>query len=87
MLAPFLASNLFLSSVKAFECDIDANKSSCKFTGCVSCEWGFGSSSFPSVIVSWGEDDSNATKIVVAFASIVAENVIPIDGFIEYIIF
>jgi hypothetical protein len=69
----------------AFEYDVEANESSCEFTGRISCQWGSSSSGFPSLVVSGGENDGNTTEVVVAFAAVMPKDVILVDNFIKYI--
>ena len=71
----------------AVEGDVDAYVSSCEFAGRVSCKWGSGSSGFPSLVISRGKYDSNATEVVVALSAVVSEDMISIDDFIEGISF
>ena len=71
----------------ACEENVEANELPSKFTGRISCKRGSGPSSFPSLVVSWRENDGNATKVVVTFATIMSEDVISVDDFVKYISF
>jgi hypothetical protein len=70
-----------------FEEDVDADETPCELAGRISCEWGSGSGGFPSFVVSGGEDDCNAAKVMITFAAIMSEDMISVDEFVEYISF
>ena len=70
-----------------FEEDVDADETPCKLAGRISCEWGSSSGVFPSLVVSGGEDDGNAAKVVIALATIMSKDMISVDDFVEYISF
>ncbi len=63
--------------------DVDTDVSSCEFAGRISCYRGSGSSGFPTIIITGGKDDGNASEVVVALSAIVSEDGIAVDDFVE----
>ena len=64
-----------------FEDDVDTDESPCEFAGRFGCEWRFSSSGFPSLVISRGEYDGNATEVVIALSAVVSENMVSINDF------
>ncbi len=89
VLIPFLSANIIPHSISitAFENDVDADVSACKFTSRISCQWGSGSGGFPPLVISRRKYDSDNVEVVVALPSVVSEDMVTIDDFIEDISF
>jgi hypothetical protein len=71
-------------TIVTHQLNIEADKSSHKFSSHVICDRWSSTCGFPALMVVRGEDDCNAVEVMVANPSVVTEDVISIDNIVKH---